>query len=586
MRAGNDRRRASLPSWVFAFLLAVFAATGGASRAAAQVSPGPLAAPHRALEGPLQCFQCHAKSRGSAGLDPQCLACHGEVAWMKARHRGLHGSAAVAAKSCTVCHKDHGGRDFSMILWDGGSPERFDHRRAGWTLEGKHATLACAKCHTREFQKSPALAATKAKRTKTGWIGLESSCQSCHADPHRAQLGTDCLKCHDQEKWKPAGGFDHAKTAYPLTGAHSKTECAACHATPAVSPGKDAKGQPIPQWKPLKHADCSACHKDPHAGRFAGSCASCHQTSSFTQIARGAFDHDKTRYPLRGAHAAVACDKCHDPRKPNTQKPAFARCDDCHRDAHNGTATLGGKAVDCAACHDLKAFAPSTYTAAQHQKSAYPLLGRHAAAACASCHVKRAADATLGSAHVALRQEHAACVACHADPHDGRFRPAGARPRSRDCLACHDYDAYRPSLYDEAMHADSGFPLDGAHRAVACQECHAELKAAPSRSSLRGAILAKMTFAQPQHACADCHADVHRGQFAARRDHGSCDKCHDTAAFVPATKFDHTRDSSFSLEGGHQRVPCARCHGQVRDAEGTLYVRYKPTQASCRSCHA
>jgi hypothetical protein len=24
---------------------------------------------------------------------------------------------------------------------------RFDHRQAGWTLEGKHTSLSCEKCH-------------------------------------------------------------------------------------------------------------------------------------------------------------------------------------------------------------------------------------------------------------------------------------------------------------------------------------------------------------------------------------------------------------------------------------------------------
>ncbi len=572
--------------WGTAVAVAVLALCAGGPRAAAQVSPGPLAAPHRSLEGPLQCFQCHAKTKGSAGLDPQCLACHGEVQWMRTHRRGLHGAPAVASKSCTACHKDHGGRDFAMIVWDGGAPEKFDHRRAGWALEGKHASLACTKCHTRPLQKSPALAASKVKRTKTGWIGLESSCTACHEDPHKAQLGNDCLKCHDQARWKPAAGFDHARTDYPLTGAHVKTACAACHATPAVARGRDAKGQPIPRWTPLPHGDCDACHKDPHAGRFGGSCASCHTTDSFSRIARGAFDHDKTRYPLRGAHAAVACDKCHDPRKPNAQKPAFARCTDCHGDAHNGTATLAGKAVDCAACHDVRAFAPSTYTVAQHQTSAYPLRGRHAAAACAACHTHRQRDAALGSAHVDLRPAHAACVACHADPHAGRFRPGGARARANDCLACHGFDTFRPSTYDEKAHADSGFPLEGAHRAVPCQECHQELKAKPSPKTLAGATLPVMGLAVPKHGCADCHADVHRGQFAARRGGSACERCHDTASFVPASKFDHTRDTSFTLEGGHQQVPCARCHGQVRDADGRLYVRYTPVQASCRSCHA
>ena len=33
---------------------------------------------------------------------------------------------------------------------------RFDHRGAGWALEGRHASLACAKCHATEYRTDPA----------------------------------------------------------------------------------------------------------------------------------------------------------------------------------------------------------------------------------------------------------------------------------------------------------------------------------------------------------------------------------------------------------------------------------------------
>ena len=34
-----------------------------------------------------------------------------------------------------------------------------------------------------------------------------------------------------EQAWKPAPGFDHAKTAWPLTGRHAAVGCERCHAT-------------------------------------------------------------------------------------------------------------------------------------------------------------------------------------------------------------------------------------------------------------------------------------------------------------------------------------------------------------------
>ena len=120
---------------VRAFALALLLA-GGPVRA--QVSPGALATVHAELDGGTQCFRCHQKDTGK--VDVRCLDCHTEVAWMRTHNRGLH--AAKSAQTCASCHPDHGGRDFALVAWDGGVPEKFDHSQAGFTLLGKHTALA------------------------------------------------------------------------------------------------------------------------------------------------------------------------------------------------------------------------------------------------------------------------------------------------------------------------------------------------------------------------------------------------------------------------------------------------------------
>ena len=161
-------RHVLLPALV---LLAALLTPAGADRAFAQVSPGPLAAAHASLDGATQCLQCHNSPGAKAGMDAKCLACHEEVAWMRNAKRGFH--STVAAKACASCHPDHGGRDFALVAWDEGSAVKFDHRRTGFTLQGRHAQIECAQCHKPALQRSPAAALVKKKDRAKSWLGLQ-----------------------------------------------------------------------------------------------------------------------------------------------------------------------------------------------------------------------------------------------------------------------------------------------------------------------------------------------------------------------------------------------------------------------------
>ena len=673
--------RFGVPATVFAFLLGA-----GVSPARAQVSPGPLATAHQELDVGTGCFNCHGKGEGA--MRARCLACHREIARLVDGGLGLHGQKNM--ENCAACHPDHAGREFAMITFDAGGPEKFDHARAGWPLAGRHAALRCADCHRREFRTSETAKLSKRKDPDAGWIGLERGCSSCHAakDVHRGRLGPDCSRCHDERAWKPAPRFDHQKTGYPLTGRHATVACDACHRRAGSTLERDAAGKPLPQYKPLPHAECSACHADPHAGRLGADCSRCHATDAWKRVERGRFDHDRTRYPLRGRHAALACDACHDARVAWGKKPPFAACADCHADAkrghddpHAGQATLAGKKADCAACHDLEGFKTSTYTVAQHRAAAYPLEGKHAAVACRDCHrrnppgvppgtlgrsgvllrmrharctdchadahggqLKARADQgaceschdvggfkparfsvadharlrlpldgahakvkcaachgperpglpplpgadRLGTARVALRPTEIACGDCHVDPHAGRFAARGARPRAAGCPACHSAERFRPALIGVAEHVSCGYPLEGAHRTVACDGCHAEIRGPrPVVSSLLlpRRTLPPMTFAVADRRCEACHRNPHGDQFARRKGGGACAACHNEAFFKPASRFDHARDAGFALDGAHARVPCSGCHPSRRDASGATRVVYRPVPRECKACH-
>jgi hypothetical protein len=551
---------------------------GAPALARSQISPGALARPHERLEGALQCVKCHAggggRGIGKEQMTGQCLNCHKEIAWLVERERGVHGR--VREQRCSSCHPEHAGRDFALISWpDGGdTPDRFDHARAGWALEGSHARRKCVDCHKTAFRVSPAARLSQRPAPAVGWVGLETRCTSCHEDAHRGALDRNCLKCHDAEHWKPAPRFDHGKTDYRLTGAHAVVPCADCHANPRLQLTSDARGVPIPRYRPLAHQECSACHADPHKGQLGTTCARCHVTTAFKTINRASFDHDRTRYPLRGRHAEVSCEKCHDFAAGRVARnPAFGTCTACHTpDPHAGTATLAGRVVDCASCHTVDGFRPSSYTVAQHRLTKYPLEGRHQQARCAACHVKTV------TAGVTMRPVTATCVSCHLDPHGKRYA---------QCSDCHNLQGFRPATTDLAAHQRFRFPLEGAHRAVPCLDCHADMRRASAPSTLALARWSgpPLLFAAPKGGCAGCHENLHGGQFATRPDGAACETCHDTDAFRPARRFDHNRDAAFSLKGAHTGVPCERCHRTTRGAGGKPVVIYRPVPNACEACH-
>ncbi len=569
-----------------------------APAARGQISPGPLSRPHANLEGNLNCLKCHGAERGHV-MDERCIECHKEIGWLAAQQRGFHGREG--RQDCARCHPEHGGVDFQLIRWDEGAPERFDHARTGWPLEGKHARLQCRECHARaSFRISPA-AGLGPPRGGADFIGLEDACGACHEDVHKGALGADCRKCHTTEAWKPPL-FDHQKTAFPLVGKHVGVPCAKCHMAPHLALPVDKAGHAQPLFKPVPHGECSACHKDPHAGGLGTACSRCHTVEDFRRVARNLFDHDRTRFPLRGRHATVACARCHTARAAGgaVDKPAFDRCGACHRDAHAGLATLNGAPADCSACHTVDGWKPSSYTVAQHASSPYPLAGKHQQVGCDACHRKLGpeapAAAEAGDARVLLRPRHAHCTDCHEDSHGGQLAHL---PDRGACESCHRVEGFKPPTYTVQQHAALRFPLTGRHAAIACAACHGpERPGLPPAASEAVIGKARVEF-RLDDDCENCHIDPHRGRFSATgkgRPAKACAACHSTDKFRPSLVDDAAhRSFGMSLEGAHRTTPCSGCHRELQapaatrtlllTADGARPLTFEDPRRRCEDCH-
>jgi hypothetical protein len=545
---------------VLKVLLALMCCTGAAR---AQFSPGPLSKAHHALDDPTHCTSCHVGGGGARKF--RCLACHSDIRQRLAANRGLHPSLLQKGApdgQCARCHSDHNGANFVPIRWDV-SLDEFDHGKTGYALEGGHARLKCAQCHNPERITPDARRGILLKDLKRTYLGLGRDCSACHKDEHQGQLGAACDRCHTVATWKDVTRFNHATSSYPLTGAHQRTPCQKCHAPAASQDG----GKMHVRYVGIAFAQCNACHQDPHRGAFTSPCSSCHNDTAWKPARNTnlAFDHSKTNFPLLARHAAVSCDKCH--RTSDYKAPvAHDLCGACHKDVHGGQflTTTGG--ADCARCHTADGWKTSTYTAAAHSKSAYPLIGRHAAVKCEACH-KPAGAATLY--RVAFRL----CTDCHRDPHEAQFANAS-------CEDCHTVDRFRPAKFPLTAHARTRFPLDGAHAAVACIDCHTSRAERPTTAVYRFGDL----------SCESCHQDPHLGQFrtaVAGKPGASvgCAGCHTTGAWRDVSKFDHSA-TQFALSGGHRAVACDLCHKATSLSTGLQRGLFRGTPTKCSGCHA
>jgi hypothetical protein len=588
---------------------ALLLAAAAAAPAGAQLSPGELSRFHQGLEGARNCRRCHEAGKG---VTPSlCLTCHTALGQRLAAGKGLH--ARTEYRACERCHVEHQGRDFDLVFWGQAGRAAFDHAATGFTLQGRHARLGCESCHNPRRLRDPAAISRGGANQARTFLGLSSTCASCHADPHRGQFAPrGCADCHGQERWSPPAGFDHGRTAFPLTGGHQGvacarchpaapgggmhtvfkgvahqtcaachrdphqgrlgTQCASCHDTAGwtrIEPGRfdhartrfplTGRHQRVPcagchpsppggtpRFAGTAFQTCGACHRDPHQGRLGAGCAGCHETAGWERVARGRFDHDRTRFPLRGRHTAVACESCHRPE--GTLTMAHARCADCHADPHAGALARRADGGRCESCHGVEGFSPARFSVEDHARTAMPLTGGHLAVPCDACHRQGK-----------LRFASTSCTECHADPHRGRTARWGA------CESCHRTARWSELAFD---HGRTAFPLAEGHARVACRACH------PGQGG-------ELAFSGRPRECTGCHRDPHEGQFA-RSGRTECQRCHEATSWA-RVRFDHDRDTSFPLEGAHRAVPCAGCHRRETPSGPTM--RYSGLGKACADCH-
>ncbi len=174
----------------------------------------------------LQCSQCHLP-KGKDTLYKMkfqhCTDCHAD------KHSGQF-SAAPHFNGCERCH--------SLQKFQPSTFTLRRHNQTPFALTGEHVAVPCGDCHKESANFTPKPTA------QYHWHNL--ACTSCHADPHRGQFRTlmqkaglngkplECEACHSSASWKEFSSFDHSRTTFPLSGAHSTTNCMNCHKPPTA----------------------------------------------------------------------------------------------------------------------------------------------------------------------------------------------------------------------------------------------------------------------------------------------------------------------------------------------------------------
>jgi hypothetical protein len=498
-------------------------------------------------KAPQDCNSCHKKDDVHKGsLGPKCLDCHTEGSWKEAKFdhdktefklTGKHVDTKCvdchkkgaeykdAATTCVGCHKkdddgtkghkgQYGDKCDSCHGTKAWKPATFNHDTdTKYALRGKHRTTKCNECHTGHLYKD-----------KVG-----TTCIACHkkdddgAKGHKGSLGKECASCHTERDWKEALKFDHDKTQFPLVDKHRDVKCADCHTT------KDYKDAP---------KDCIGCHKkdDKHEATLGTLCKDCHNERVWTDVKR--FDHDKTKFKLRDAHAAskVKCKDCHSDLKHYRDTPVD--CYACHKKDDKHEATLGTK---CADCHnervwtDVKRF--------DHDKTKFKLRNAHAASKvkCKDCHsdLKHYRDTPKD------------CYACHKkdDKHEGQEGPK--------CETCHNDVDWKTTTFD---HNQSRFPLLGKHATTKCKDCHATPR-----------------YKDAPRDCYGCHKkeDTHKLKFGV-----SCEVCHNARNWK-IWDYDHAKRAKYVLDGAHAPLACEKCHTQPAPKGKNA----AETGNTCIACH-
>lgn len=293
------------------------------------------------------------------------------------------------------------------------------------------------------------------------------------------------------------------------------------------------------------------------------------------------FDHLRTGFPLTGAHAQARCETCH----------AGGR--------------FAGTPKQCNDCHGAGQRIAATTKTPNHVPTNDP---------CEQCHRSAVSWSVARFTHMTVAP--GGCAQCH-NGSQAAGKPANHVATTASCDSCHRTMAWLPALAGGALppnhrpipagvtctscHMGGSFTFAHPNSATGCATCHNGATATGKPGTMFHTQVnnsniceachrstASFTMATFSHAgvtpgqCANCHNGANPPAVGKSANHtqttASCDSCHSTTAWIPATNLGTT------LPPTHRPIPpgtgCATCHVGTSTA-----FTHPSTTSGCATCH-
>jgi hypothetical protein len=190
--------------------------------------------------------------------------------------------------------------------------------------------------------------------------------------------------------------------------------------------------------------------------------------------------------------------------------------------------------------------APPQWTAESHDKTNFPLVGKHRTLSCRECHINLVFEGTPTD-----------CEVCHWQRRQDDRYSLRLGMRCSDCHTPQSWKKVDPALWSHETNV--GYRLEGVHRTLDCEACHGSAGFSPRPT-----------------ACFDCHARDYQGTDEPNHAQAGfptdCSQCHSQRGWDDAA-FAHT---GFERNGRHATAACTDCH-----KNGV----YQGTSSECVSCH-
>ena len=440
-------------------------------------------------EAKTNCMDCHTDMHNNTvGLD--CARCHDARSWIVSNITEIHQQSrfpllgAHNTVECSACHTSVSQLEFQPLGVECVDCHRQDflattspnHVQSGFSTD-------CIECHKIDANEWSSAGFNHDFFPLTQGHDI-TECSACHTNGLSEPLSPDCFSCHQQ---------NYSSTTNPAhQSLNFSTTCTDCHTTETG-------------WKPARfelHDDlyfpvysgihrgewdnCTDCHTQPETYTLF-SCVDCHEHNrsdtdrehnevsgySYSSTAcyachpmgreEGAFNHDATGFPLKGAHIQAQCLDCHTDGYAGISNT----CSSCHQSNYEQTVNPGHNSIGipntCEECHTIDpGWQPALFPI---HNDYYALNGAHATVAndCYLCHEGNYSN-TLNT-----------CYGCHSTDYNNTNDPSHTAAQfPTDCTACHGEIAWAPSTFN---HDGQYFSIySGRHQGTwnSCAACHTQ----------------------------------------------------------------------------------------------------------------